>query len=155
MWKYMRINLYILHTHTQVTHICTPMNVYTRGSCIHSGIISGRWIIRLLRREQCRIRGLGRVFSYLYCFNYQWESITCVIKNITMSCDEECGWNKRKGKLHQDVVFCFFLFKSVVLWGYIRDGDLEVEPVKALVCVLLHSGCAGGYGCLGALQSLW
>lgn len=51
---------------------------------------------------------------------------------------------------------CFvLLFSLQVLRGYIRDGDLEVIPVKAFVCVLLHSGCAGGYGCLGALQSLW
>lgn len=38
-----------------------------------------------------------------------------------------------KEKENSTRMFCLaFFFKSAVLLGYTRDGDLEMEPVKAL-----------------------
>lgn len=59
-----------------------------------------------------------------------------------------------KGK--ENYIRIFFLFKSAVLVDFIRDGDLEMETEKVLVCLLLHSGRAGRtWRVWGALQSLW
>lgn len=52
-----------------------------------------------------------------------------------------------KGK--ENYIRLFFLFKSAVLVDFIRDGDLEMETEKVLVCLLLRSGRAGRHGVSG------